>query len=482
MKVLDDPKNVAKLTRLLRMATMSMAPMRTKTPTAGLGVILNLCPLHLQIKMLAAKAYYRVVSHKRTQWDGEGKLGKGHLKRWAEYAELHEIQQLEGDQLPQVFNWDKQYTVDQKSMNGEGKPLEKGEEPLQCFTDGSKMLGAVGYGFCIAEDGKFQPPTAERMCDTATVFQAELKAIEQGSDKMADSACTEAVIYSDSQAALLALANPTITSAAVLQCAQHLNDLGSNKTVTLKWVKAHKGHEGNERADKAAKKGTEQQGRPVDQEPTAVCKSINNALIEDHMWKQWDQEWLGTEKYRQTKHWYPEPKRPAYFLEETINLDRTTLGLYIQFTTGHNFMLRHQHIIDQMTDPSCRLCGMAPESSWHIFAECIGTQGPRMEVWGKLKFDQPIVKWRPSEIVKFIKSPIVRWLMDPNAALLPPPGHMADGVGSNTQRRTTANIRIPPGQTWTRTQRRILELQGDIQSPPEAPNPNQEHNQSNHQN
>ena len=61
-------------------------------------------------------------------------------------------------------------------------------------------------------------------------------------------------IFSDSQAAILALNSNTVTSSLVKQTIITLNLLAnSTKRVEICWIKAHVGHDGNKRADQLAR-------------------------------------------------------------------------------------------------------------------------------------------------------------------------------------------------------------------------------------
>ena len=67
-------------------------------------------------------------------------------------------------------------------------------------------------------------------------------------------------IFSDSQAALLALNSAEITSELVLKTKEALNLLAQcTQRVTLVWIKAHVGHPGNEIADELAKEATKKE-------------------------------------------------------------------------------------------------------------------------------------------------------------------------------------------------------------------------------
>ena len=61
-------------------------------------------------------------------------------------------------------------------------------------------------------------------------------------------------IFSDSQAAILALNSNTVTSSLVKQTIITLKALAdSTKRVEIYWIKGHVGHDGNERADQLAR-------------------------------------------------------------------------------------------------------------------------------------------------------------------------------------------------------------------------------------
>ena len=89
-----------------------------------------------------------------------------------------------------------------------------------------------------------------------TVFQAEIIAINEGCKMFIDTKQSNMQyikIFSDSQAAILALNRNTITSPLVKQTIINLNLLADGtKRVEICCIKAHIGHDGNERADQLA--------------------------------------------------------------------------------------------------------------------------------------------------------------------------------------------------------------------------------------
>ena len=93
----------------------------------------------------------------------------------------------------------------------------------------------------------------------------------------------------------------------------------------------------------------------------------------------------------QSKLWFPDGPRPG-FAFEILHLPRVVCSQVIHFVTGHNFLRRHQAIIEsaeltqlerheglgqnedfhEAMEPiaTCSLCGTREESSYHIMTEC----------------------------------------------------------------------------------------------------------------
>ena len=117
------------------------------------------------------------------------------------------------------------------------------------------MTGGTGSGYVIMKgntpilENKFKLP------DYATVFQAEINAILEASKEMMEKVKFKYVkFFIDSQAAILALDSPDITSKIVARTKRALNELANRaEVVTLVWTKAHVGTRGNELADRLAK-------------------------------------------------------------------------------------------------------------------------------------------------------------------------------------------------------------------------------------
>ena len=118
----------------------------------------------------------------------------------------------------------------------------------------------------------------------------------------------------------------------------------------------------------------------------------------------WSIMWDMTNTCRQSKHWFPDGPRPK-FAFEVLRLPRPICSQVIHFVTGHNFLRRHQAIIDatdlnrleqheglgedddfhEAMEPiaECSLCGEDEESSYHIITACSRLMHIRMAVFGR---------------------------------------------------------------------------------------------------
>ena len=83
-------------------------------------------------------------------------------------------------------------------------------------------------------------------------------------------------------------------------------------------------------------------------------------------------------------------------------------SLMVQILTGHNYMKRHQHIIDTANGddsegPICNLCNAGEMTSFHILGEC----GPLNDLREKC-FGFPQIS--PENLYKLSKKALVQFL------------------------------------------------------------------------
>jgi len=259
-----------------------------------------------------------------------------------------------------------------------------GEGRILCFTDGSRMAGTGYSGAGILVEGEGGEEGRERALSLgvwATVFQAEVRAILECVRMVEEMGIRGGItICSDSQAAIKALAARRVCSRLVLECRRELDKAGRSREVVLRWVRGHSGVEGNERADALARRGAEM--APVGQEPVvglawATCVTLL---------KEWGRgthatRWRELEDCRQSRELMRGPQ--GTLAREVEGWGRSGLRVLVGALTGHNMLRRHAHRMGLAEESSCRRCGRAEETSYHVLGECEGYARLRWEVFGR---------------------------------------------------------------------------------------------------
>ena len=178
--------------------------------------------------------------------------------------------------------------------------LENSQTPLNCnfYTDGSKLRGQVGSGVCIIREGNNIASHKVRLPDHASVYQAEMMAIQQAAIILANIPdLTTIKFYDDSQAALQTFQADFIRSKLAFQTIQALNKVKHEGVMVFVWTKAHIGTAGNEEADKLAKTGTTLPDITYTPTPTSMTGNI----VEQCVRKLWQKEWDSYTETRQSK-------------------------------------------------------------------------------------------------------------------------------------------------------------------------------------
>jgi hypothetical protein len=185
-------------------------------------------------------------------------------------------------------------------------------------------------------------------------------------------------IFSDSQAALLALSNKEMTQKTVISTCDKLNCLSAKiKYLTLAWTRGHVGNIGNERADELAKAGT------LKEEVTDVEKPLCHArgIIRKHFERKWNDEWLNYREARMSKKFLNQVDMNKS--KKLMTYGRSKLGTLIRIITGHNRLNYFGSKIDTDLDPECRFCGEDDETYWHLATDCPVFWAERNECFGR---------------------------------------------------------------------------------------------------
>ena len=212
---------------------------------------------------------------------------------------------------------------------------------IPIYTNGSKDNDRVGCGLIINNSS-----IKQRLPSNASIFTAEITAIDLALDTIAESDDDHFIIFSDSLSVLLSLHNKKMDNPLILQLLQKLHHLScAHKTIHLCWIPSHIGIRGNEAADMAAKESLDQD-ITASQVPYTDLKSHINHFISS----KWQERWLSCRdnKLFQIKHtlgeWPPGFRRSR---KEEVVLSRLRIG---------NTYFYHSYILRREDPPECTAC------------------------------------------------------------------------------------------------------------------------------
>ncbi|XP_032685833.1 uncharacterized protein LOC116850995 [Odontomachus brunneus] len=326
--------------------------MRT-TPTEALKVALCCPSLGQLIKYQARRTAYRLRC--QGEWKDTG-LGHTRLGLSQKYPFM-----LKQDRIPRKHQLEKKFKVLIPTRDD--------------WTNGLGVNGRYGVGI-------YGPKRNHResipLGWLATVFQAEVMAILRCAETLAvnDSANQHFYIFSDSRAAIHALAKTTTESAVVWDCMQALARLGESNKITLVWIPGHQGFLGNEIADELAKLGTQMD--PATQiVGVAFVTGIN--IIRGWLEREHVGSWRAVGGCRTAKRLMEQPSGRA---NELLAINRLRLKVGLCLLTGHITLRSHLNKLGLTEQSDCRLCGEEREDSAHILCWCPVLTCKRYRSWG----------------------------------------------------------------------------------------------------
>ena len=259
---LEKETNRAMINRVQRMACRMITGSMRSTPTIGMEVLLGLTPITEVVKEYAIASSIRI--EKSGHWLATEEEHTFHSHAHIIMTLKQSITEL---QFPQDKSHIKARVINQFKTTQLSReyykqhhvrPMPLDVSTVNCFTDGSKTEeGNTGAGYIIKS---FQLRAQEfvYLGTYATVFQAEITAINMACLTLLDNNTTGKQIdfYIDSQSAIRALEAYTLINKSVMECKRLCNKLCEmNNQVTLNWIPAHSGQLGNGIADGLAKFG-----------------------------------------------------------------------------------------------------------------------------------------------------------------------------------------------------------------------------------
>src|SRR5690606_17409996 len=325
------------------------------TPTATMEVLLNLIPLHLEIRKHAMSFFLRLKSNFNNLFRFHSKLDI-----CSDLIRKYPYLGLSSDRTVARVRFDINFDTIIKTREfwEEGNSLELPPGSLCFYTDGSKTQEGSGAGVF----GR-TPKTNLSDClgKMATVFQAEIHALSMCADHILGKnfSCKNIYIFSDSQAAIKAVSSFRFESSLVWICRDRLQLVGDKYKLKIAWIPGHRGHWGNEEADRLAKAGAS--ATCIGPEPVLPLAWVTG---KSHL-TQWaaNAHWnyfRNLPALRQSKLFVTSLLRPK--AEKLLNLNRVDLRMVVGLMTGHCPLRKHLRVIGARNEGAeCGLCGLAEE-------------------------------------------------------------------------------------------------------------------------
>jgi len=258
---------------------------------------------------------------------------------------------------------------------------------VHVFTDGSKMEDQVACAAIIDDLA-----ISSRLPDKASIFSAELKAIELALKYIERDRQPRFIIFSDSKSVLEALLQARPDNPKVSRLVTLLDRLRSRllKTILFCWLPSHIGISGNEAADRAAKAALEQ--------PVHFCKlpaSDFRCQVKAYINKKWQDHWDGQDRNKLHKI---KPNLSPHNINcccrrDEIVLTRLRLG-HSHFT--HSFLLKRED------PPFCIGCH-SDMTVKHILLDCLEYSVIQQNYYNVSSLKELFDRVSPGIIITFIK-------------------------------------------------------------------------------
>ncbi|XP_011175784.1 uncharacterized protein LOC105207840 [Solenopsis invicta] len=379
------------LQKIQRLAYLSVTEAMRTCPTAALEAILDLLPLHLQVRKVAASSAI-CLSHVTPMPTSR----TGHMRILITDG-LCDIAQLPMDAMKTKFNFVRNYKTvytDRETWAMRGPLFKRGA--LQWYTDGSKTAksgtgaGISGPNYRASIFNALHLPG--RNIGHQLLRQDQPK---QRYERRNNRHTNRQPSCGQGSHSLLC------DSTLVCECITKLKLLAEDNHVTLWWISGHKGIKGNEEADELAKKGA----RSLLIEPEPWC-GVNASYIKKHL-TIWEDElkfsyWSDTRGLAQAKKFITySPQRTR----DLLSLDKRDLTTLVGLLSGHCQLKYYLNTIGKIEDDDCRFCMETTETAEHIMCNCLAVGHLRQEFMGGILItpDQ-IRKLDPRRVVRFFKS------------------------------------------------------------------------------
>lgn len=383
--------NFQKLEKINRTAMLMITGAVRTTPTMAMNVALNIPPIKIRVQTRAIETFFRLKINNMWQ---KSPYQSGHRAIEKAALEIHDGREI--DVIPKTATV-KQYKV---TINDRinWKAGSDNFDAVVWYSDGSKRNNKTASGIYRTQD---EFSANSRVSDDSTIMQAEVHGIKMcASQSLRDQLKNRnIIIYSDSQAALLALKKGTKVSSTVLECHDELNQLARENNVQLFWVPGHSDIKGNDKADAEANLGID---KPEVEQLIKTPVSKLKELIKNKEQTIFKNLWVKTNKQKYAKNFLekPTPKRAMELLE----LSRKKLRLAIGIITGHCLFNKFLFRINKSTTDSCRFCLSEEETMLHFLCDCERIFISRKEILhSEFISHKDLSRFEIEELIKFLQ-------------------------------------------------------------------------------
>jgi ribonuclease HI len=382
-----------KFDKVHRLALLMITGAVRTTPTLGMSSALEILPINIVTEIRARECYERLKT--AGTWNTNAEIfGHGEIAN-LNYDFPHE--QL--DNCARMWNFGNKFRVEILNRQDWNLTLNETYDPLVWYSDGSKTDNTTGSGIFCEE---YSVNRSERLSDHSTVMQAETLAIKLCADEMIqrDIRNRNIFIFSDSQAALMAIAKSVVSHLTVKECINSLNRVATRNNLIISWVPGHSGVTGNEKADELANEGTRMANIGME---TPISSAIKSMHIRNRGEKLFKDLWNNNRGLKHSKLMMePFKKGKKRYL---FNLKRRDLRVIIGILTGHSCLKKFLHRIGKAEDSYCRACNEdVDEDMGHLLTECPAFLRYRINTFGTaFPGEEELRKVKTNQILRFAK-------------------------------------------------------------------------------
>lgn len=391
--------NIKQLDRIQNSAVRFINGGMRSTPTSACEVHADIGPLGLRREKATLELFEKCKREDRgnpnrklvEEWQPQARLKqKSVLHKVLDLQEKHNLpnERLDITNVMRDMPPHKEYRLPEVGMSLVGNVTKK-DDPvtiltaslltidkfpddwIHVYTDGSatKTTNRAGYGIYMELPDGSSHEVSEACGENSSNYDAEIAAIGNTLGLLKTSMQTfptvrnNIVIFTDAMSALQSLEEDPVGKPDLKSIIEESHEIMETFGIKIfiQWIPGHSDTPGNEKADRLAKKGSEQP-QPKTKATYETVKTILRANIKEEWMRGWSNEETGRELFRHM----PVPKRA----DNVNTLNRKDQSTIFRMRTQHIALNKHLHRIGAHTTPACPLCDNPNETIDHHLLHC----------------------------------------------------------------------------------------------------------------